>query len=157
MKRLFASAFVRLAFFSGRVGPSTLPPKKASPSSAEDKNPLHSKTRVVVNQTRREVPVWNRFAKNTALLAPMERWVHPAPFRTRKLSTSSPMILHIYVWERRPGPTLYQPKALRGDVSKRLLLLEPLCSVRVAMPRERSGGKQPFAAMLRQNPFFCRP
>ena len=36
----------------------------------------------------------------------MERRVHPVPFRTRKLSASSPMILHIHVWERRPGPTI---------------------------------------------------
>ena len=39
----------------------------------------------------------------------MERWVHPVPFRTRKLSTSSPMILHIYVWESRPTPALSSP------------------------------------------------
>ena len=50
----------------------------------------------------------NRF---TNLLASMERRVHPAPFRTRKLSASSPMILRIYAWERRPKPTLKQLQA----------------------------------------------
>ena len=56
-------------------------------------------------------------ARTRTLLASMERRVHPAPFRTRKLSASSPMILRIYAWERRPEPTLKQrkrPSAMPG-------------------------------------------
>lgn len=33
-----------------------------------------------------------------------ERRVHPNPFRTRKLSASSPMILRIFAWESRSTP-----------------------------------------------------
>ena len=47
--------------------------------------------------------------KASYLLAPMEKGVYPAPFRTRKSSPSSPMILHIHVWESRPGPTILSP------------------------------------------------
>ena len=34
----------------------------------------------------------------------IEKWVYPIPFRTRQSSTSSPMILHTFVWESRPMP-----------------------------------------------------
>lgn len=54
----------------------------------------------------------------------MEKGVHPAPFRTRKLSPSSPMILHIYMWERRPGPTLKHSQALCDYVMERFACLE---------------------------------
>ncbi len=60
-----------------------------------------------MNPTCREQSRYEPVLKTIALLAPIERRVHPAPFRTRKLSASSPMILHIYVWEGRPGPTLF--------------------------------------------------
>ena len=34
----------------------------------------------------------------------IEERVHPTPFRTRKLSSPSPMILHNVMWESRPLP-----------------------------------------------------
>ena len=37
----------------------------------------------------------------------MEERVHPIPFRTRKLSSPSPMILHISMWESRSTPGLF--------------------------------------------------
>ena len=36
----------------------------------------------------------------------MEERVHPIPFRTRKLSSPSPMILHNVMWESRPLPKI---------------------------------------------------
>ena len=39
-------------------------------------------------------------------LTAMEERVHPIPFRTRKLSSPSPMILHNVMWESRPLPTI---------------------------------------------------
>ena len=41
----------------------------------------------------------------------MEERVHPIPFRTRKLSSPSPMILHNVMWESRPLSTI-APKPL---------------------------------------------
>ena len=38
----------------------------------------------------------------------MEERVHPIPFRTRKLSSPSPMILHNVMWESRPLPTSFK-------------------------------------------------
>ena len=63
------------------------------------------------------------------------RWIHPAPFRTRKLSTSSPMILHIHVWERRgwPGSTLKQTKALLDNARERFARLEHFLRPSVGM------------------------
>ena len=37
----------------------------------------------------------------------MERRVHPIPFRTRQLSSLSPMILHIIMWESRSPPRIF--------------------------------------------------
>ena len=37
-------------------------------------------------------------------LVSIEKRVYPIPFRTRQSSSSSPMILHILVWESRPMP-----------------------------------------------------
>ena len=36
----------------------------------------------------------------------IEERVHPTPFRTRKLSSPSPMILHNVMWESRPLPKI---------------------------------------------------
>lgn len=38
----------------------------------------------------------------------MEERVHPIPFRTWKLSSPSPMILHNVMWESRPLPTSFK-------------------------------------------------
>ena len=42
-------------------------------------------------------------------LAAMEERVHPIPFRTWQLSSPSPMILHIFMWESRPLSTILPP------------------------------------------------
>ena len=39
----------------------------------------------------------------------IEERVHPTPFRTRKLSSPSPMILHNVMWESRPLPKIVRP------------------------------------------------
>ena len=39
-------------------------------------------------------------------LVAIEERVHPTPFRTRKLSSPSPMILHNVMWESRPLPKI---------------------------------------------------
>ena len=41
-------------------------------------------------------------------LVAIEERVHPTPFRTRKLSSPSPMILHNVMWESRPLPKIAQ-------------------------------------------------
>ena len=41
-------------------------------------------------------------------LVAIEKRVHPIPFRTRKLSSLSPMILHIFMWESRPPPRIFR-------------------------------------------------
>ena len=54
----------------------------------------------------------------------IEERVHPTPFRTRKLSSPSPMILHNVMWESRPLPKIVRdPLAAH---SARGLLLSPL-------------------------------
>ena len=40
------------------------------------------------------------------VLVVTEEGVHPTPFRTRKLSSPSPMILHNVMWESRPLPKI---------------------------------------------------
>ena len=59
----------------------------------------------------------------------MEERVHPIPFRTRKLSSPSPMILHNVMWESRPLSTIASkpPAAIsaRGFVFYPPLLLLP--------------------------------
>ena len=47
----------------------------------------------------------------------MEERVHPIPFRTRKLSASSPMILRIFTWESRPMPRLSLERLLFRSLS----------------------------------------
>ena len=47
----------------------------------------------------------------------IEKWVHPIPFRTRKLSASSPMILRIFTWESRPMPRLSLERLLKRSLS----------------------------------------
>ena len=46
-------------------------------------------------------------------LAAMERRVHPIPFRTRQLSSPSPMILQSLLWESRSPPSLCKAPAPR--------------------------------------------
>lgn len=47
----------------------------------------------------------------------MEERVHPIPFRTRKLSSPSPMILHNVMWESRPLSTI-APKPLAAHSAR---------------------------------------
>lgn len=47
----------------------------------------------------------------------IEKRVHPIPFRTRKLSASSPMILRIFTWESRPMPRLSLERLLYRSLS----------------------------------------
>ena len=48
-----------------------------------------------------------RFQKMPEIsLVAIEERVHPTPFRTRKLSSPSPMILHNVMWESRPLPKI---------------------------------------------------
>ena len=49
-------------------------------------------------------------------LVVMEERVHPTPFRTRQLSSPSPMILHNVMWESRPPPKIVRkaPAAVRA-------------------------------------------
>lgn len=47
----------------------------------------------------------------------IEKRVHPIPFRTRKLSASSPMILRIFTWESRPMPRLSLERLLFRSLS----------------------------------------
>ena len=48
-----------------------------------------------------------RFQKMPEIsLVAIEERVHPTPFRTRKLSSPSPMILHNVMWESRPPPKI---------------------------------------------------
>ena len=50
----------------------------------------------------------------------IEKRVHPIPFRTRKLSASSPMILRIFTWESRPMPRLSLERLLKSGAFRRL-------------------------------------
>ena len=47
----------------------------------------------------------------------IEKRVHPIPFRTRKLSASSPMILRTFTWESRPMPRLSLERLLFRSLS----------------------------------------
>ena len=60
-------------------------------------------------------------------LAAMERRVHPIPFRTRQLSSLSPMILHIIMWESRSPPRIFAqaPSSFRAPGLFALLGLKP--------------------------------
>ena len=57
----------------------------------------------------------------------MERRVHPIPFRTRQLSSLSPMILHIIMWESRSPPRIFAqaPSSFRAPGLFALLGLKP--------------------------------
>ena len=52
----------------------------------------------------------------------MEERVHPIPFRTRKLSSPSPMILHNVMWESRPLSTI-APRPLAALSARGLVFL----------------------------------
>ena len=55
----------------------------------------------------------------------MEERVHPIPFRTRKLSSPSPMILHNVMWESRPLSTI-APKPLAATSARGFVFYSPL-------------------------------
>ena len=55
----------------------------------------------------------------------MEERVHPIPFRTRKLSSPSPMILHNVMWESRPLSTI-APKPLAAISARGFVFYSPL-------------------------------
>ena len=57
----------------------------------------------------------------------MEERVHPIPFRTRKLSSPSPMILHNVMWESRPLSTI-APKPLAAASARGFVVYPPLYS-----------------------------
>ena len=54
----------------------------------------------------------------------MEERVHPIPFRTRKLSSPSPMILHNVMWESRPLSTI-APKPLAALSARGFVFYPP--------------------------------
>ena len=54
----------------------------------------------------------------------MEERVHPIPFRTRKLSSPSPMILHNVMWESRPLSTI-APKPLAAASARGFVFYPP--------------------------------
>ena len=54
----------------------------------------------------------------------MEERVHPIPFRTRKLSSPSPMILHNVMWESRPLSTI-APKPLAATSARGFAFYTP--------------------------------
>ena len=53
----------------------------------------------------KDLPSLFQYICQISLVAIEER-VHPTPFRTRKLSSPSPMILHNVMWESRPLPKI---------------------------------------------------
>ncbi|CAK7038361.1 MAG: hypothetical protein DELT_00668 [Desulfovibrio sp.] len=115
MVRSFGFGFVRLGFHSGYVcsiralrEKHCLPRQNAKPQTIS----AGGNARIdwmLLNPTFRELSRKEPVRKNTNLLVSIERRAHPVPFRTRQLSSSSPMILHIYVWESRPMPALFLP------------------------------------------------
>ena len=85
----------------------------------------------------------------------MEERVHPTPFRTRQLSSPSPMILHNVMWESRPPPKIVQkaPAAsCAGAFSFFLLfLLLPSC-----LPIFRLSASQEGVTAAACGLFCCR-
>ena len=69
-------------------------------------------------------PDAKRHTKN--LLVAMEERVHPIPFRTWKLSSPSPMILHNVMWESRPLSTI-APKPLAATSARGFVVYPPPC------------------------------
>ena len=59
-------------------------------------------------------------------LVAIEERVHPTPFRTRKLSSPSPMILHNVMWESRPLPKIAR-KPLAAQSARGFLFLRLRC------------------------------
>ena len=72
----------------------------------------------------------------------MEKRVHPIPFRTRKLSASSPMILHIFMWESRPVPGVIYRTASVSDTRRRLFWFKISKSPSPPYPDETPGAKE---------------
>lgn len=69
----------------------------------------------------------------------MEKGVHPIPFRTRKLSPSSPMILPFSQWESRPVPGL----SFKRSASQSLRTFFALWR-RTGLPRRHNGTRPRF-------------
>lgn len=63
----------------------------------------------------------------------MEERVHPIPFRTRKLSSPSPMILHNVMWESRPLSTIAS-KPLAAISARGFVFYPPLLLLPSAHP-----------------------
>ena len=63
----------------------------------------------------------------------MEERVHPIPFRTRKLSSPSPMILHNVMWESRPLSTI-APKPLAAASARGFVFFSFLYSFLPPLP-----------------------
>ena len=57
----------------------------------------------------------------------IEERVHPTPFRTRKLSSPSPMILHNVMWESRPLPKIVRRPPLLLSARGGLFLCSSPC------------------------------
>ena len=71
----------------------------------------------------------------------MEERVHPIPFRTRKLSSPSPMILHNVMWESRPLSTI-APKPLAAASARGFAFYTPFACF---LPRGLPACRHPSA------------
>ena len=101
----------------------------------------------------------------------MEERVHPIPFRTWKLSSPSPMILHNVMWESRPLPTSFKaPRCYsRGELcyftprlflrSAVLIRTAPASPTAKAFPRDRrkSHAPTPAAPLFIRSAAVCSP
>ena len=75
----------------------------------------------------------------------MEERVHPIPFRTRKLSSPSPMILHNVMWESRPLSTI-APKPLAATGARGFVFYTPFACF---LPRGLPACQHPSALQQR--------
>ena len=86
----------------------------------------------------------------------MEERVHPIPFRTRKLSSPSPMILHNVMWESRPLSTI-APKPLAATSARGFVFSFPLPSsplLTLAYPSISAACPEPVR-LIYANPSFA--
>ena len=60
----------------------------------------------------------------------IEERVHPTPFRTRKLSSPSPMILHNVMWESRPLPKIVRDPLAAHSARGSFFMFFPCASAR---------------------------
>ena len=78
----------------------------------------------------------------------IEKRVHPIPFRTRKLSASSPMILRIFTWESRPMPRLSLERLLIRSLSSFKGRVVHAALLRLKAPPQRRIWKGIFRRMF---------